>query len=631
MVGAAGLRLWLLSDAPPGITHDEADHGLSAWGVVNGVRPLYFTVGYGREPLYDYATALLMSLIGSHYLASRFTSVFFSLVLLAATYTWTKSAFNRQIALLTVAGLAFSFWGVMVGRHALRTVTMPALFTLSMALYWRGIRPQNITQSRWMICAGIVLGATFYTYIPARIMWLLFPALLLWWQLTNRAQWQRAMRPTLIMLTVAGLIALPLFYHLQTTGAEQRLDQLSGPIDALLQGDWRPLWHNIVGALKLFTVAGDDGEIMWRYNIPGRPFLTPIMGVLFYIGLAIALWKTVRQRHTSSMIALIWLAAGLAPALITGPEGSTTRAAAMMPVLYLFPALAIDQAVRITRNKGRTIAYLCVCLLFTLNFLTTADNYFNVWANEPEVRIQYETTRITALNWVNANGGTAALSSPNPNRFHDPAMEVVTVNRPDQPVRWFNGAHSLVLPDTAATNLLFSAWADERVLTRFVTVDPTHTLPLDENDLDRPITIYTVDTRQITADLLRDTFTPTPAVQLGDYAILRGYHIEKSAVQWRISTLWQVIQPVEGLTFFTNLFDPVSQTVPHSVSRLDAPSYYWQPGDHFIQSHDVPLPAAPGRYPIYVGAFVSSADNAIIPILNSLNANEYELTIYEQP
>jgi hypothetical protein len=63
LLAGALLRIALLTEVPPGLTHDEADHGLDAWGVINGVRPLYFTVGYGREPLYDYSTAGLMAFL----------------------------------------------------------------------------------------------------------------------------------------------------------------------------------------------------------------------------------------------------------------------------------------------------------------------------------------------------------------------------------------------------------------------------------------------------------------------------------------------------------------------------------------------------------------------------------------
>ncbi|HSG14902.1 MAG TPA: hypothetical protein VLE70_01100, partial [Anaerolineae bacterium] len=86
LLAAASLRLAAIDDIPPGLTHDEADHGLDAWGVVNGIRPIYFTVGYGREPFFDYATAGLMAFLGPSFLAGRLTSVFLSLILIAGTY-----------------------------------------------------------------------------------------------------------------------------------------------------------------------------------------------------------------------------------------------------------------------------------------------------------------------------------------------------------------------------------------------------------------------------------------------------------------------------------------------------------------------------------------------------------------
>ena len=53
LLAAAALRLVALDGAPPGMTHDEADHGLTALSIRDGARALYFPIGYGREPLYD--------------------------------------------------------------------------------------------------------------------------------------------------------------------------------------------------------------------------------------------------------------------------------------------------------------------------------------------------------------------------------------------------------------------------------------------------------------------------------------------------------------------------------------------------------------------------------------------------
>ena len=116
---ATWLRLHELTSVPPGLTHDEADHALSAWGVVEGIRPIYFTVGYGREPLFDYLTAGLMSFLGATFLASRLTAVYASLLTIAATYTLTKKLFNTPIALLTISSLTINFWALIIDSKSI--------------------------------------------------------------------------------------------------------------------------------------------------------------------------------------------------------------------------------------------------------------------------------------------------------------------------------------------------------------------------------------------------------------------------------------------------------------------------------------------------------------------------------
>ena len=148
---AAALRLAALEDmapdvtgVPPGMTHDEADHGLTAWSIVNGARALYFPIGYGREPLYDYATAVVMRATGPTILAARLTSVYFGLLLIAAVYAWARRAFGAPAALLAAAGLAAGFWPLMTARQALRSSALPALFSLAVVFFWEGVfRPQR--------------------------------------------------------------------------------------------------------------------------------------------------------------------------------------------------------------------------------------------------------------------------------------------------------------------------------------------------------------------------------------------------------------------------------------------------------------------------------------------------------
>lgn len=54
---AVFLRFYRLSQVPPGLTHDEAAHGLTAWEIVNGRFALYFTIT--PHPVHSPALALL--------------------------------------------------------------------------------------------------------------------------------------------------------------------------------------------------------------------------------------------------------------------------------------------------------------------------------------------------------------------------------------------------------------------------------------------------------------------------------------------------------------------------------------------------------------------------------------------
>ncbi|MCO5203917.1 MAG: glycosyltransferase family 39 protein [Anaerolineae bacterium] len=618
---AAALRLWLLADVPPGMTHDEADHGLDAWGVVQGIRPIYFSVGYGREPLFDYASALLMASWGPTYLAGRLVAVFSGLILIAATYAWSKVAFNWRVAILTAAGLAVSFWAVMTARHALRSVTMPALFTLAAWFFWRALRKRQRDETAWreFALAGLLLGATMYTYMPARIMWVIFPALLVFWALFERETARRMWQGTLALLALTGMVAAPLLYFLMTTETEQRLDQLSGPLTAAAKGDLAPLWHNTLASLRLFTIEGDS---LWRYNLPGRPFLTPVMGVLFYVGLVVALWyifgRKRRQFRSAAVVALLWLIVGIAPALITGPEAGVTRAIAMQPVLYLFPALAIAEGWSLATGhwalveQRRWIFPTVVLLLFGWLAVDTGNAYFGEWANAPEVRVQYEATRVAAMRFLNENGsGAVAVSSPRPDKFHDPSTALMTLRNDDVDLRWFNGAYSLLVPGEQRATWLFSGFAElHPALQPYFAGAPAtgEVTTVRDDDFDRPLRVYSAETDRLLTTIA-DQFTPKEAIfGVTSNVALLGYNLLTPVVQpggvVQFVTLWRALAPLDDVVVFTHVLGddgiPLAQ-----ADRLDVPSAFWHSDDVFIQLHEFALPSSvvPGDYPLAVGAY----------------------------
>ncbi|MEM7115204.1 MAG: glycosyltransferase family 39 protein, partial [Chloroflexota bacterium] len=509
--------MMLLRDVPPGLTHDEADHGITAWSIVEGVRAIYFTIGYGREPFYDYATAVLMSFLGPTYLAGRLTAVFFSLPLIAAMYAWVKRAFDPTTALLTAASLATSFWPLMVGRQALRSTTLPTLFALAVLLFWLGLKRLEIGERRlrqspttttplhhytnpYFLATGLLIGLTFYTYIPARILWGVFPATAVYLMLARRKGTGKVWWGVLLIGGLGLIVAAPLFSYLANNpGTEVRIDELQTPLTAVLDGNVSPLWQNIRASLRLFTIEGDSTI---RYNLPGRPFLQPIMGILFYIGLAFAVWHTIQPFRThkkisftdssvAAFLAIAWLLAGISPSLVTGPRWSMTQAVGMQPILYLFPALAVAQIGKLrfrdTALSQYKVSWLIVGLVWGITAVIASNDYFNRWANDSDVRVQYETTMVAAMEYLNANGsGDVAISTITPDPVHTPALAQMTLTNKTITPHWFNGQDSLLIPESASSTVVFPGFTPlpAAFATYFAPAQPIAELTLRETDLD---------------------------------------------------------------------------------------------------------------------------------------------------
>lgn len=648
LLTAVFLRLYQLTTIPPGLTHDEADHGITAVAILNGARDIYFTVGHGREPLFDYATAGLMALLGQKAWVLRGTAVLFSLLMIGAMTAWTRLAFNNRVALLTAAGLAVGFWPVMAARQGLRSITLPALFGLALYFFWRGlqkleignrqlaahnVKPPTLHVSRFtshfslftfhFLLSGLLLGLTFYTYIPARGLWLLFPALLLVGGVWDRRWLRRAWAGTAVTLLIAAVLAWPLVAYLRANpGAEIRIDELSTPLIAARQGDFALLWANIKGGLAIFTVAGDTA---WRYNIPERPFLGPVMGGLFYLGVGLALWQVAGGKwqvrgmagengRLAYAAALIWLVGGLAPVLITGPELSMTQAMGMQPVIYLLVAIALDWLWQwlMVNSKWLMVNWLLAVgtlFLFGGTAVITARDYFGTWANAPEVRVQYESTMVAVLDYLaEQQVADTSVSTITPGEFHSPAVAALTLPEDVVQPRWFDGRGSLIVPNADEALVVFSGFAPlpEALRLYLATAVLQDTLLLRSTDADRPVWVYHVTAAEAVVDW-QQWLTLQPA-QFGEAAALLGYDLSSGEVaageMVQLVTVWQVQSAPSGLRLFTHLVGPDGVPLAQA-DRLDAPSGGWVAGDWLVQLHEFVVPAgtAVGAYPLTVGLY----------------------------
>ena len=648
LVGAA-LRLAALDAVPPGLTHDEANNVADGAGILRGVCLLFFPVAQGKEPLYLYSVAGMMSLIGRTPFAMRLTTAFWGMLLLAVTFATTYRMFGRPAALLTTAGLALSFWGFSTSRMGLRAVTLPVFFTLTVYFLYRATLPRPARHSwRLAILGGLFLGITQYTYLAARVAPAVALLYALYLLLTRRRAGWTAIARIALAVALAAAVAAPLYLYLHFhPGLAVRIGMLDQPLRALAAGDPGPLWARVRPALGMFFLSGDTFA---PYNIVGRPLFDPLTGVLFVLGLLVALW---RWRRPAYGLALLWFAVGVFPAIVTGIEAVNLRAIMAQPVVYLFPALAVTT---LARRGGamewrlygwRRWVYGLAVLLLMAAGAEAAHAYFVTWANHRDTRAHYHVDLVAIADDLQAHpdADPAAVSGLYPGQFHDPRVVAAVPEYHDTATRWFDARGGLSLPAAAGRLYLPAVTPLDATLQAPFSAHATllYTLTLRSEDFDPTVTVYRWDSPAALDDLLAsmgrqplywspaDAFPPdnplanaqplTPPVAVGDRLTLLGYDLRTPAVaaggSVEVVSLWRVsaAQPDE-VVLFTHLLDPGGGFVIAQDDRLDVPSWGWQAGDAFLQVHRFNLPStlAPGWYVLEMGAYLRRDPTARLPV-----------------
>ena len=630
LLAAAALRTWRLGNVPPGLTHDEAAHGHDAVAILEGARPLYETVGYGREPLYDYWVAGLMALLGRTREVLRVSAVPLGLMALVATFAWTRLAYDAAVALASTALQAVSFWSLSISRQALRSSLLLGLFTTAVFFFWRAIDGEEEGASRWRLGVfALLTGATFYTYIPARVLWIVFPCFLVYLAFLHRSRFRRVSGPAVAAVGVGVLLAVPLFLYLRShPGADRRLAMLDAPLRALMDGNPAVILNRATRFLLGLIVPG-QGDDFLAYNVPGRPVLGPLVGGLFLVGLGISL---ARWRERAFAFSLIWFIVGVSPSLVTGAGASTTRSIAALPVVFLFPALAAVVGARWAgRHWGhsgvRLIALVSCGALFLTGVSSTRD-YFVKWAESPHTRAAYQHTLVETAAYLDAQsaGGTVGISTVQPYAPHDPYVFGLSLRRDDLALRWFDAGRALVLPAEPRARLVVPASAaPHRSLAELPGLRLQERIRMHPDDLDPWFEIYDWRPRQMRASLLErvergplslsleDALSGDPAeegvtarsVTYGQGLDLLGYELLTPTASAgnviELLTLWQVTNPdvlqdadpvdVDSEpVVFVHALDRAGMLVSQE-DRLDAPAWAWREGDAVVQVHRLVLPS----------------------------------------
>ena len=233
-------------------------------------------------------------------------------------------------------------------------------------------------------------------------------------------------------------------------------------------------------------------------------------------------------------------------------------------------------------------------LLFSGTAVITVRDYFGIWANAPQVRVQYESTMTAVMDYLaEQNAANMAVSTITPAPFHTPALAQMTLPSDVTQPRWFDGRGSLIVPNADDALIVFSGFAPpaEALQPYLETAVLQDTLPLRPTDQDRPVWIYRAAAEEaVTA--WHSWLTPQ-AAQFGEATTLLGYDLQAEQAApgeaVKMITVWRVQRPLPGLRLFTHLVGPDGVPLAQT-DRLDAPSGSWVAGDWLVQLHEIMIP-----------------------------------------
>jgi hypothetical protein len=389
---AVFFRFHLILEMPGGLFPDEAANGLDAYSIQQGHWQPFYERNNGREALFIYLLWAGHALLGTGpwqlHAVSAAVGVFSTIAcFLVARELFLVGATNSDqpttwratnIALLAAFLMAVSSWHVVVSRSAFRANLVPLLCSLT--FYFLMTCARASAEKRRLLYAALAGGTFalgFYSYpafwamIPILGLVVLWPLAATWWQQGRQETLREFRRPLIVFAACFVVVAFPLanYFASHHTSPVRRIDQVSvlnrdfyAPAEKSNAG--APFGSRIVakvGEMTARTVMAyfSNGDLNWRHNISGEPFLSRLVSPFFGTGtIASAILAALylcspigRSSLWKFFLLSAWFLGMLTPVVLTAervPHG--LRSIGTIPVVFIISAWAIYAAWEILRK-----------------------------------------------------------------------------------------------------------------------------------------------------------------------------------------------------------------------------------------------------------------------------------------
>lgn len=377
---AAIMRLYRLDTLPFGTWRDEANIGAAAEHILTDptYRPVF--VPDNAHPFHLYAIiALYFRFLGVSTYAVRLVAASFGLATVLLAFVLGRALHGDRFGLLLAFFFAVSRWHINFSRFGIPGITDPFFELLSLWLMLHAKRTGRLPDFAW---AGLAVGLGLNFYAAFRLFTVVVVVFLVslvvaWWFTARRQPGSgRSLLLNVTALIVAGLFAVaPLaqfaLHHPEAYWGYVRDISIFQKRDEPDLG--KALLSNTTKHLLMFNYEGDRNG---RHNLPGEPMLDPVTGVLFVLGLGLALGRPRRLPNPLFLaVFIVGLSAGIFSLDFEAPQSN--RAIGSMVAALYFAALAAETLWRSLDRAGfgRLARYgIDACIVFGGGAYVTCDN-----------------------------------------------------------------------------------------------------------------------------------------------------------------------------------------------------------------------------------------------------------------
>ncbi len=626
LLAAAVFRLHDLATLPPGLSNDEIDNVRIAETVRDGTIETYYNLrGEGSESLYQILIVAMTTFTSNGLLGYRLPSVFISMITLAVVYVLGKRLLGPLAGLAAMALLAFGLFPSLLARAPLPETMLPlmtaaTMLTLAQSLSVYRTRPARPPNSITFAALGVLLGVGFYIH-PLHFGIVLMAMLFIGFMVLTRQPISRyTLGFTSFAILVMIIIVMPYLI------ASIRQPELAGAGRVLARpGDG--LFATIFNGVAGLIFRGDGNPV---YNLPERPLIDLISGILAALGLAVALryWK--QTRFALMLIAAIIL---FPLALIAPSSPDFTRFALILPVLALLFGAGVGALSASISRSGRLVLSIALVVLVAFNVVWTWNDLFVRWRALPDVQTAYHA-RLGSLAWYldrTAKTTPSIICTPElypPNdapQLVDAQILALMMHQEDVSLRYADCGSALVLADggnrqqiiflepdgLARVNPYLTEWVNQGTLqTTNVPRDAVITLDVSQSLADTIGRFTTTATASFAPETgSANTIAETP-VRLGGNITFLGYERATSdayapGAVVPVYTYWRVDGQVPSdLRFFTHLLsDPAVIAVQADTIGVRADLLKLR--DVIVQTTFLQLPHTipDGDYVLSIGAY----------------------------